>query len=126
MKARTISITYQPGEYYKTQGHKRSERKHRSKAGHIVNPTGFGWATESRPSRIIVGVDVKGKYAEVWVDHFFKDNWGKLTAGRVRAIKDTMPDELKVKKNEGYSGSVYYTADETSMREWLKDAKAAR
>lgn len=123
MNAKTISITYEPGEYYRTQGHRRGERKHRNKAGRIVNPTGFGWATESKPSRITVGIDVKGKYEEVWVDYFFKNNWGRLTARRVQKIKDTMPDELKVSKHETYSGSAYYTVDEDSMWDWLESAK---
>lgn len=86
MKAKTISVTYEPGEYNLTQGHKGYEKKC-YKNNSYINPTGFGWATEYKQSRIIVGVDVKGLYAEVWVDRFFKDNWGRLTTKRVKAIK---------------------------------------
>lgn len=125
MKAETLSICCEPGEYYKTQGHKNSEKVH-YKGGRYVNPTGFGWATEGSPSRITVGLNVKGTYANIWVDQFFKDNWGRLTAGRVEAVKATLPDELYIIKNESCSGDIYYTSDEDSMRTWLKDAMAAR
>lgn len=80
MNVKMLSITYDPGEFYIFQGNKVYERKHRNRAGHIVNPTGFGWATEGRPSRIAVGLEINGKYEETWIDHFFKDNWGRLTA----------------------------------------------
>lgn len=125
MKAKTISVTYEPGEYNLTQGHKGYEKK-RYKNNRYINPTGFGWATEYKPSRIIVGVDVKGLYAEVWVDRFFKDNWGKLTTKRVKAIKATLPDKIKVHECETYYGSTYYVADEKSLEDWLKAARAVK
>jgi hypothetical protein len=126
MNAKTVSINYEPGEFYMTQGHKGYERRHRNKSGHLVTPTGFGWGSVSKPSRITVGIEVKDKYAEVYVDYFFKRNWGKLTAGRVQAIKDTMPDEIKVNKNKTVSGGTYYTVAEESMDSWLEAAKVAR
>ena len=126
MKAKTISISYEPGEFYMTQGHKGYERKHHNKLGQMVTPTGFGWGTVSKPSRITVDVDVNGKCKEVFVDRFFKENWGKLTAGRVQAIKDTVPEELSVIKNKTYSGGTYYTVEETDMHKWLSAAKKAR
>lgn len=126
MKAKTISVNYEPGEFYITQGHKGYERKHRNKLGQTVTPTGFGWGTVSKSSRITVDVNVNGKCREVFVDHFFKDNWGKLTAGRVQAIKETVPDELSLIENTTYSGGTYYTVKEEDMYEWLVAAKKAR
>lgn len=126
MRAKTISISYEPGEFYKTQGHKGGERKHRDRMGRIVNPTGFGWGTVSKPSRITVGIVVKDNYAEVLVDYFFKENWGRLTAGRVQAIKDTIPEELSVIKNETNAGGIYYTVKDADMYDWLAAAKEKR
>ena len=123
MMVKTISITFEPGEYNITQGHKGYERK-RYKDGRYINPTGFGWATECKPSRITVGVDVNGSYTEIWVDRYFKDNWGRLTNKRVKAIKATLPDEINVLKNETYSGDIYFTIDEESLESWLKMAMA--
>lgn len=113
MKADTRFISYVPGEYYLTQGHKGDERKHKNKRGQYITPTGFGWGTVSKPSKIILGVNVDGKNVTVFVDRYFKDNWGRLTAGRVEAIKQTLPDELELIENQTYSGDIYYTvADE--------------
>lgn len=89
-----------------------------------MNPIGFGWAAECKPSRIVVGVEVNSKYAEVYADRYFKDSWGRLTAGRVEAIMDSLPDELSVTENETHAGSIYYTIDENCMDKWLKAAKA--
>ena len=123
MKAKTISFTHVPGEYRKTQGHKGYERSH-YKNGRYVNPTGYGWGTESKPSKIIVGVNVDGAYTEIWVDHYFKNMWGKLTAGRVEAIRATLPEELEVIMNETSSGRIYYMVDEACLEKWLSAAMA--
>ena len=84
MKAATVSIQYQPGDFYMSHGHKGYEKKHRNKAGRTVNPIGFGWAAECKPSRIVVGVEVNSKYAEVYADRYFKDSWGDLRQGELK------------------------------------------
>ncbi|HEY9059189.1 MAG TPA: hypothetical protein VIO64_01615 [Pseudobacteroides sp.] len=121
MEAKIISFYYETGEYAVTQGHKGYEKKH-NKSGKYINPKGFGWATEYKPSRITLGIVVNGVYAEVWVDRFFKDNWGRLTAGRVNAIKNTLPKEVNVIENIGLSGEIYYTIDDESLEKWLAAA----
>lgn len=125
MKAKTKSIFYEPGEFFRSNGHKGYERRHKN-AGRYVNPTGFGWATESKPSRISLGVEINGQYEEVLVDHYFKDNWGRMTAGRVQAIKDTLPDEVEIIENQSYSGATYYTVADETMDNWLAAAKGAK
>lgn len=122
MIAKIHSFNYEAGEYTKTQGHKGYERTHYRNGKHI-NPTGFGWASEYRPSRITIGICVDGAYAEVWIDRFFKDSWGRLTEKRLTAIRETMPEEVNVVKNEGVSGKVYYTVTEESLESWLDAAK---
>lgn len=126
MKAETKYVVYEPGEYYLTQGHKGYERKHRNKKGQYVTPTGFGWGTVSKPSKITVGIEVSGKRETVLVDRYFKNNWGRMTAGRVRAIQETLPNELELVENQTYAGEVYYTVADESMDSWLAAAKEAR
>jgi len=126
MKVQTIYVSYEPGEYYRTQGHKGYEGKRKNKYGRYVTPTGYGWATECKPSRIMVGLEVEGKCHEVNVAGYFKEEWGRLTAGRVEAIKSTVPDELVVIKQESTSGKSYYVVDESLMEEWLCEAKALK
>ncbi len=121
MKADTKFISYVPGKYCITQGHKGSERKYKN--GQYITPTGCGWGIVSKPPRITVGVNVNGKNTTILVDRYFKDNWGKLTARRVRAIKETLPNELELIENQTYSGDIYYAAADESMASWLASAK---
>lgn len=125
MRAKTTSISYEPGEFLRSNGHKGYERKHK-KFGRTVTPTGYGWATESKPSKITVGVEVNGHHKDVWVDRYFKDNWGRMTAGRVQAIQETLPNELELIENQTYAGKVYYTVADESLDSWLVAAKKAR
>ena len=121
MEARISSFHYETGEYARTRGHNEYERNH-YKSGRYINPTGFGWATEYKPSRITLGIVVNGVHSEVWVDRFFKDNWGRLTARRLNAIRHTLPEEVNVIENIGLFGDTYYTIDDESLKKWLKAA----
>lgn len=117
-----IDIRYDAGEFSITQGHKRGERGHYTKSGYYVNPIGFGNATICRGSKLILDVEVDGiKYA-VWIDRFFKDNWGKLTAKRRYAIEQTAPSTVFLNEQKACSGSVYYTVHEQDMIAWLDRA----
>ena len=49
-----------------------------------------------------------------------------MTAGRVRAIQETLPNELELVENQTYAGEVYYTVADESMDSWLAAAKEAR
>ncbi len=122
-KAYTKSIKYIPGEYAYTNGHSGCERDHYNKAtGAYVTQRGYGWASEWKPSKIIVGISTEDGYSEVWVDHFFKEHWGRLTAKRVQAIIDSLPDIIIVNERIASSGAVYYTVDDSSLFDWLEKA----
>lgn len=51
-KAKIVKIVFEEGEYGLTQGHKAFEKPH-YRNGRYVNPTGCGYAIESRPSHLI-------------------------------------------------------------------------
>ena len=120
MRVRVLSFAYVPGEYKLTQGHKAYERSS-YKNGQYVNPTGFGWASEGRPSKIIVNVEYEGKIYEVWVDHYFKEVWGRMTTKRVAA---TVPTELEVDVNETNTGKIYLTASILCLKQWFARANS--
>lgn len=115
-------IRYEAGEFTITQGHKYGERGHYTKRGHYVHPIGFGNAKEYKSSKLILDVTVEGWSYDVWVDRFFKDNWGKLTAGRRYAIEETIPDTVVLDEHTTYSGTTYYTVCELDMIAWLHRA----
>lgn len=116
------SIHYEAGEFAISQGHKCGERGHYTKSGHYVNPIGFGNATVCKSSKLVLEVDVDGDRYDVWVDRFFKDNWGRLTAGRRYAIEKTAPDIVSLDEHTTYSGNIYYTICEPDMITWLHRA----
>lgn len=122
----TNSIKYIPGEYANTNGHKGNEYGHYNKmTGAYVTQKGYGWTSEWKPSKIIVSIDTEDGYFEVWVDKYFREHWGRLTAKRVQAIMDSLPEVITVNEQIARSGSVYYTVDDSSLSDWLARAKAA-
>ena len=50
---------YEKSEYNLTQGHGAYERSG-YRGGRYINQRGFGWASESKPSRITLKIDVDG------------------------------------------------------------------
>lgn len=123
----TNSIKYIPGEYAYTNGHKGNERNYYNKStGAYVTQKGYGWASEWKPSKIIVGIEIDDGVSEVWVDKYFRENWGRLTAKRVQAIIDSLPETIVVNKQMSRTGSVYYTVDDSSLSDWLEEAKVSQ
>jgi len=126
MKATVRDMKYTPSEFCLSQGHKGGEHTH-YKNGRKVRPTGFGWATESSPSRLTAVCEIKGKLYDVWVDQAFRERgWERLTKPRVKAIMESCPDKIKVEECESFNGNTYYTAKDESMDAWFRDAKKAR
>lgn len=112
---------YDKGEFDLTQGHS-SYARSGYKNGRYVNQRGYGWASECKPSRITLKVEVDGELFDVWVDRYFKDNWGRLTAGRLDAIQRTTPREIELVGNVSNNGTFYYTVTDSCMDSWLKNA----
>lgn len=122
----TNSIRYIPGEYAYTNGHKRNERdRYNNSTGAYIRQKGYGWASEWKPSKIIVSVETEDGYFDVWVDKYFRENWGRLTTGRVQAILETLPEKVVVNEQISRQGVVFYTVDESSLAEWLTRAKTS-
>ena len=121
-KFKTVSMQFIPGEYYKTQGHKAWEKNHYNKSGRFVSHDGFGWATESKPSQLLLYVENEKKLAAVRVDPYFKDVVGRMTKNRVSKIMDAMPDEVQVEKRVSYYGNEYMAVKDSDMDAWRKVA----
>lgn len=122
----TNSIKYIPGEYAYTNGHKGNECDHfNDSTGAYVKQKGYGWASEWKPSKIIVSIETEDGCFDVWVDRYFRENWGRLTARRVQSILASLPEKVTVNKQIGRRGTVYYTIDDSSLSDWLQRAKAA-
>lgn len=112
---------YEKSEFELTQGHS-SYARSGYKNGRYVNQRGFGWASECKPSRITLKVEVDGELFDVWVDRYFKDNWGRLTARRIDAIKKTIPGVVDLVENVSNNGTFYYTVSDFYMALWLTNA----
>ena len=121
-KVKTIGIHYIPGERKLTQRHKKGERPHYGKNGAFVNPTGFGYATETRPSKLILTVDTGEGMVQVRVDRYFKDRGKRLTKKRRRALAETMPKKVHIEQQVSAYGNSYMGVNEAEMDAWSKAA----
>lgn len=117
MKAKCISLRYQQGDFGISQGIKGGGQPGRSyyKKGRRCVQQGNGWQTEYTPSKLILTIETKTGYAEVWVDRFFKDTVGRLTKKRREKLKRSMPETIRVHRDEGSS---YFYADERDLDAW--------
>ena len=106
-KAKIVKIVFEEGEYGLTQGHKAFEKPH-YRNGRYVNPTGCGYAIESRPSHLIAYLDVKGTVYDTRLDIYFRSAWGRLTEKRVTAIRATAPETVLVSTQTSSYGNTYY------------------
>jgi hypothetical protein len=61
------SVRYILSEYAYTNGHKENENDHYNRsADDYVLQEGYGWASEWKPSKMIVIIDDGDGYSEVW------------------------------------------------------------
>lgn len=123
MKTKILKIQYFPGEFYRTKGHKGGERCH-YKNGRYIKPTGYGWATESKPAKLSAFIDVEGAIHEIRLDFYFRNVWGRLTENRIVAIESTAPKYVEIKKQTSSYGNEYYVISEKDMEVWYKSALA--
>jgi hypothetical protein len=60
--------------------------------------------------------DIKYK---IFIDRFFKDNFGRLIEKRRTIIENTMPQEINVQEKVSPRGTKYYIAVEDDLQNWL-------
>lgn len=121
--ANCINIRYEKGDYYLSQRESgRQAGKVSYKNGYKKTNRGTGWASNVKPSRLVLTIEIEGDYFEVWVDRYFKDSVGKLTEKRVIAITNAMPSVVNVHECTTYSGDIYYVADDACLDAWKNRA----
>lgn len=118
MKVKVQGLKHEKAEFGLTQGHKNGERQ-RYEGGSFVNPRGYGWATESSPSTLILKIYKDDSYIPVRVDTYFRQTWKRLTQKRIEAIYDTCPDEVDIIMRYGE-----YAVSEVDLERWMRNAKA--
>lgn len=121
-KFKTRGLQYIPGDFCVTQGHKCGERAHYSRRGAYVNPIGFGNATETRPSRLLLAIDAGDEVSSVRIDDYFKERGKRLTQKRIERLEETMPDKVTLIRQVSCYGNEYITVDEDEMKKWCKKA----
>lgn len=118
-----INLEHQKCEYSYSNGYKQGAKTGYIGDGYYSQNNGFGWGSTMRPSKLILNVQVNDRHEEVWIDKFFKEHWGRLTANRVAAIKATMPQFVLLQKQVSVRGTEYYTLAELYAKAWLYNAK---
>lgn len=65
-----------------------------------VIPTGFGWGVI--PSELVAIITNKGKTVEIPLHKYFRENIGRLTKKRQKAIKDMAPPTVMIDRDAEY------------------------
>lgn len=114
-----IQLRYEPGDYHIGQRVKGgSNGVTYYKKGYIRTTQGYGWEKCIRPSKLIISIQVDNRIYDVWIDRYFKDTIGKLTAKRIDAIKQAMPETIQVYECETRSGDIYFNIEESELDAW--------
>lgn len=121
MLANCLSLKYEPGDFYLTQGVKEGT-KTTYKNGYTHSPRGAGWGNNYKPSRLTLILDVDGSRGYSWIDRYFKDNVGRLTDNRLNKIEAAMPNTVEVEEYHRQDGTPYYVVDDKDMEAWVKRA----
>jgi len=117
------NLIYSPAESALTQGHRCGEKPHRSKNGRFVNPTGAGWAVETKPAEVTVVFTVEnGSRGAYRLDWLVRQIWGKVTERKARLLCSTMPTNLSVTECDGNFGAKYYIPVENELIVWITNA----
>lgn len=119
MKAMCSGLTYEAGDFYLSQGSKRGAGTEYHD-GYTYSPRGYGWAENVKGSKLILQLEVEGQRGTAWVDRYFKDNIGKLTANRRSRILETMPSIVEVERCTTQDGDIYYVVAEDDLATWLR------
>lgn len=124
VEATTLSIRSEASDFkHKTGARGGNQRFYKNGYYHSYY---FGHDYAVKPTKLIVVVEINGTTYDVWVDHFFRANIGKLTASRVDRIKTALPETLTVEEMTSYNGTTYYrTVEDQVMLTWLADVQAA-
>lgn len=118
-----INLEHVKCEYSFSNGYKQGAKEGYIGDGYYSSNNGYGWGTTMRPSKLVLTVEVDGRHEEVWIDKFFKERWGRLTANRVAAIRATMSQLVLLQKQVSVRGTQYYTLAEPYAEAWLYNAK---
>ena len=116
-------LEYKKCEYFYGTGYKANTKSGYLGEGFFSSNKGYGWGTTIKPSILTLKVVVEGQMYDVWIDHFFKETWGRMTINRVNAIKTTMPKLSILVEKISKKGNRYFVLHEDYAKLWLKLAK---
>ncbi len=117
IRAKIKKIKYFPGDHLTVNGVKRKEKNY-SFLGGIFKNRGTGYGEFTYGSSMVAQVQIENQGIELDIGRFFKENLGKLTEKRRKAIEQTMPEEISVKKVQG-NIRFPYQAKEEELQAWL-------
>lgn len=118
------SVSYQPGSYETVKTSAGIEPDTVRINGIRYANRGTGFAERITPSQLILYAEVRGRLAAIYIDRYFKEKWGRLTAKRREAIQATMPEVIAVSEHMSPTGGRYYEALDDALAQWLTRAQA--
>ena len=116
MKAKCLEIKYEEGWYSSSQNTKKCDIRREKGMVHWDN--GNGWQRNYKSSSYILITEFEGEQHKVYIDGFFKHNYGKLIESRRDIIEKNMPEEIELEKVS--KDSIFYKCCEKELKDWLK------
>lgn len=122
ISAHCITVIYEKGEYEVVQSNSVKMPRYLSdfrKRGYHVVDRNNGWADISKPSMLVLEIEVGKEKHDVWISRFFKSKLGRLTEKRRNIILKTMPVTIGVSERVGRKGTKYFEVEECELLAWL-------
>jgi hypothetical protein len=120
MIAKCIDIRYTQGDYEIAPSHsKKNPGLYSARFNRGWSDRGTGWMERVTPSKLILDVEIDGERREIWIDHFFKRNFGRLIKKRRDDIRAAMPTEVEVESKVSARGTAYYVVPDRVLETWL-------
>jgi len=117
MNVKCLEIIYEEGWYSSSQNTKKRDIRYEKGCKHWDN--GNGWQRNFKSSSYYIMVKIQDIKYKIFIDRFFKDNFGRLIEKRRTIIENTMPQEINVQEKVSPRGTKYYIAVEDDLQNWL-------
>ena len=112
-----LNVAPSSADYEQGKKGRQSGRYYSGGTIHVKN--GFGGQWNFKPKRLTLFVNVGGKVYDVWIDSLFRNEIGKLTPQRTKAICEAVPEVVNLYENVNRKGEKFYSLTEMSFTDWL-------
>lgn len=117
--AKTLGLRIIPAAADYRQHVKGGSTAHYYRNGSIHRRNGCGGEWVITPTRLVLIAETADGRYDVRVDTMFREEFGRITQKRIKAICGSIPPTVCLEKYVGYNGNSYFNLSSESFEEWL-------